>query len=133
MNTWTYDSQIYSGASFTDSPSTSTQYIVNANDPISGCVNSDTINVTVYPSPSISVSANPTSITCGESVQLDVTGVGYVPQLLYQKISMALLIHLQLLIILLVVLLKMLHGHLDQMDIVTVILLFIVMTIHNLS
>jgi hypothetical protein len=83
--TWTYDSQIYSGASFTDSPSTSTQYIINANDPISGCVNLDTINVTVYPSPSISVSANPISITCGESVQLNATGVGYIPTIIVSE------------------------------------------------
>ncbi|HQE37619.1 MAG TPA: hypothetical protein PL022_11465, partial [Limnochordia bacterium] len=83
--TWTYDSQIYSGASFTDSPSTSTQYIINANDPISGCVNLDTINVTVYPSPSISVSANPLSITCGESVQLDATGFGYIPTIIVSE------------------------------------------------
>ena len=83
--TWTYDSQTYSGASFTDSPSTGTQYILNANDPISGCVNLDTINVTVYPSPSISVSANPTSITCGESVQLDATGVDYVPTIIVSE------------------------------------------------
>ncbi|HOL74048.1 MAG TPA: T9SS type A sorting domain-containing protein, partial [Bacteroidales bacterium] len=83
--TWTYDSQTYSGASFTDSPSASTQYIVNANDPIGGCVNIDTINVTVYPSPSTSVSANPTSIICGESVQLDATGVGYVPTIIVSE------------------------------------------------
>ncbi|MBK6934617.1 MAG: hypothetical protein IPH17_06035 [Bacteroidales bacterium] len=83
--TWTYDSQIFSGASFTDSPSTSTQYIVNANDSISGCVNSDTINVTVYPSPSISVSANPTSITCGQTVQLNVTGYSYAPTIILSE------------------------------------------------
>jgi len=83
--TWTYDSQNYVGASFTDSPSISTQYIVNANDPIGGCVNIDTVNVTVYPSPSIDVSANPTTITCGESAQLNATGVGYVPTIIVSE------------------------------------------------
>ncbi|HOV54931.1 MAG TPA: T9SS type A sorting domain-containing protein, partial [Bacteroidales bacterium] len=83
--TWTYDSQNYVGASFTDSPSISTQYIVNANDPIGGCAAIDTVNVTVYPSPSTIVSANPTSITCGESAQLNATGVGYVPTIIVSE------------------------------------------------
>jgi len=83
--TWTYDSQNYVGPSFTDSPSISTQYIVNANDLISGCAAIDTVNVTVYPSPSIDVSATPTTINCGESAQLNATGVGYVPTIIVSE------------------------------------------------
>lgn len=82
---WTYDTQTYVGASFTDSPSANTQYIVNAFDAIANCLNIDTINVVVFPSPSISVSAIPTSTICGQPVQLNATGVGYEPTIVVSE------------------------------------------------
>jgi hypothetical protein len=74
--TWNYDSNIFNGETFTDNPHTNTIYYVLANDPLTGCANMDSVNLIVYPSPSISVSANPTTITCGQDVHLSISGSG---------------------------------------------------------
>lgn len=64
------------GASVTANPSTTTSYIVTGTDAVTGCSAKDTVTVFVGTTPSIaSVTANPTEICEGDSVQLTAIAV----------------------------------------------------------
>lgn len=61
------------GASVTASPVTTTTYYVTGTDS-NGCVDSDSITITVYPEPQISINAVPQNICPGGQSQITVSG-----------------------------------------------------------
>lgn len=78
-NNYTYTwSTNDNGQIITINPTSSTTYLVTASDAISGCVITDTIDIYVKPLPVAIATADNTSITCGQSVQL-MAGEQYTP------------------------------------------------------
>ncbi|MEA3449219.1 MAG: gliding motility-associated C-terminal domain-containing protein [Bacteroidota bacterium] len=77
-----WDNGLGVGPSHTVSPTTTTTYCVTVTDD-NGCQDDTCINLSVYPSPTVTASASDSTICPGESVDLSATGGGTVPSYIF--------------------------------------------------
>ncbi len=83
--TYTWSNQA-TGSQITVNPTSSTMYSVTASDAQSGCVTTADINLNIYPLPTATATANPTTITCGEFVSI-AAGETYSPEILLETFN----------------------------------------------